>query len=75
MELTRDYMTQTGMQSDTYFTGKLYPKLDALFIDKDGVVSYICSSCQFKTQRRFKQSLLERKNYDHGTLKIVKGSD
>lgn len=75
MQLTNHYMTMCGMQTDTYFTGKLYAKLDALFITDDGHTFYIGSSNQFRTQKRYKQWLCEIKNYDHGTLKIVKGEE
>ncbi len=57
------YKTQTGMHSDTYFTGKLYDKLDAFVQNgKDAEIFYLCSSCQYRTQRRFKQSIKEQYN-------------
>ncbi len=75
MELTESFKTLCTMQSDTYFTGKLYPKLDALLLNSEGEIVYVGSSCQFRTMRRYKQWLCEYKNYCHGDLKIVRGKN
>ena len=69
--LTNHYMTQTNMHSDTYFTGKTYPKLDAFIQNSKGAeIFYLCSSNQYKTQRRFKQSIKERYSLVEGA-KII----
>ena len=72
------YKTMTGMQSDTYFTGKYYPKLSAYMVsqrkESKGMWLYIYSSNQYRTQKRFKQSIMERHSFgDHVKLKIKKG--
>jgi len=69
--ISNHYNTQTGMHSDTYFTGKLYPKLNAYLKLKDDDFVYICSSCQFKTQRRFKRSLMEQYTFAEGSQIIT----
>lgn len=78
MQITSYYRTQTGMiQSDTWLTGKLYPKLDAMFISKRpesyGVAIYIGSSNQFKTKKKYKAWLLENYDYAHLEIKIERG--
>lgn len=71
--LTNHYMSMTGMQSDTYLTGKLYPKLDAYIQNgKDAEMFYLCSSCQYKTQRRFKASIRERHSLADNAIIIIK---
>lgn len=70
--LTREYMSATNMHSDTYYTGKMYPKLNAFIQNGKGEeIFYICSSCQYKTQRRFKQSIAERYNLNENAIIIV----
>lgn len=69
--LTNHYMSQTGMHSDTYYTGKTYPKLDAFVKNSSGDVMYICSSTQYKTQRSFKRSLQERYTLAEGAQLIT----
>lgn len=73
--LTNHYMSQTGMHSDTYATGKLYAKLDAYVQNgKGNEFFYLSSSNQFKTQRRFKAWLRERHSFrDDAIITIVKG--
>ncbi len=70
--LTNYYMSQTGMHSDTYFTGKTYAKLDAYVRNSEGEIVYVCSSNQYKTQRRFKESLRERHSLAEGANLIIK---
>jgi hypothetical protein len=65
-------MTQTGMQSDTYFTGKLYRKLDAYCLNSNGIMFYICSSNQYRTHKSFKQSILERHSFNEKAKIIIK---
>lgn len=67
------YKTMTGMQSDTYFTGKLYNKLDAYFKHRSGELIYIASSNQFKTQKRYKHYIREMHNIHLENLKIKRG--
>jgi hypothetical protein len=69
--LTQHYKTMTGMQSDTWLAGKFYPKLNAYLQLANGDMLYICSSCQYKTQRRFKQCLLEEKSFAEGSKLII----
>ena len=69
-----DFISYERNQTDTYFTGKIYPKLDAYFLDAKGEYQYMCSSCQFKTQSGFKNWLANK--YDAPNtrhLKIKKG--
>ena len=73
MTISENFKTLCAMQSDSYFTGKLYPKLDAYFKNNEGDWFYLGSSCQFRTMKRYKQWLCEYKTYAHGNLKIVKG--
>lgn len=75
MTLTESFKTLCAMQSDSYFTGKLYPKLSAYFKNNDGIWFYVGSSCQFRTMRRYKQWLNEYTPYAHGSLKIVREED
>lgn len=74
--LTTHYQSMTAMNSDYYITGKLYPKLDAYLYVREGDdmrTLYIGSSCQFRTQRRYKQWLLERHTFvNDSVIKIVK---
>lgn len=71
--ITEQYKTLTGMQSDTYFTGKLYQKLDAFVQNGIGAeIFYLCSSCQYRTQRRFKESIRETYNLSDGAIIITK---
>lgn len=69
--LTNYYKSQTGMHSDTYFTGKTYPKLDAYIKCVDGEIMYLYSSNQYKTQRRFKESIKERHTIAEGAKLIT----
>jgi len=63
-------------KTDTAKTGKLYPKLDALIKNPMGEYEYFGSSCQFRTQKGFKEYLL---NCIEAPLdkyiKIVKGEE
>lgn len=71
--LTNYYMTMTAMQSDTYFTGKTYPKLDAFIQNGKGAeIFYLCSSNQYKTQRRFKECIRERHTLTDNAIIIIK---
>jgi hypothetical protein len=71
--ISNHYKTMTGMQSDTYFTGKIYPKLDAFIQNGKGEeIFYLCSSCQYRTQKRFKESIRELQNIAHNAIIIIK---
>lgn len=65
-----------AIKSDYQLTGNMYPKLDCYMISQRpetfGVEIYMGSSCQFKTQKKFKQYMLHVYG-EHLTLKIVKG--
>jgi len=71
------YKSQTGMHADSYYTGKVYPKLDAYIQHgKNGEVFYLCSSCSYRTQKRFKESIRERSGIRQDTIiTIRKGKD
>ena len=60
-----------------YISGKLYKKLDSYMIsqrpESKGVMIYLGSSNQFKTQKSFKDWLLKQDGWSHLTFKIVKG--
>jgi|HubBroStandDraft_3_1064219.scaffolds.fasta_scaffold34316_5 hypothetical protein len=73
--LTNNYKTMTGMQSDTYFTGKMYPKLDAFIQNgKDAQMFYYASSNQYKTHKSFERSIRERVSLrEDAIIKIKKG--
>lgn len=65
------------MQSDFHKTGKLYHKLDSYMVsqrmESKGVEIYWGSSCQFKTQKAYKNWLTAQANWSHLTFKIVRG--
>lgn len=65
------------MKSDYQETGKLYPKLDSLAVlqrpECKGVEIYLGSSCQFRTQKKYKAWLLNQEEFKHLKIKIVKG--
>lgn len=70
--LTNQFKSNCAMHTDTYLTGKEYPKLDSYIISKErgslGQLFYLGSSCQFKTQRRYKEWL---KEYHGVNIKII----
>jgi hypothetical protein len=67
-------LTNTFNQTDTYISGKLYPKLDAFMIsqrpESKGVLIYWGSSCQFKTMKAYKSWLLNQEKWSHLTFNI-----
>lgn len=69
--------SNTITKSDYYLTGKLYPKLDAYFVsyseESYSAMMYIASTCQYRTQKRFKQYIREIYNIDLKHIKIVRG--
>lgn len=68
-----EYLTACGMRSDTYFTGKLYPKLDAFIRNgKDGELFYYCSSCQFRTHKSFNNFLVNTVALAHNAIITIK---
>ena len=74
--MNNHYKSQTGMHTDTYATGKLYDKLDAYMEsqrpESKGVLIYMCSSNQFRTQRRFKAWLREHKSFGEHVKLVTK---
>lgn len=66
-----------SIQTDTYKTGELYPKLDSYMIstrpESMGAKIYWGSSNQFKTKKAYKAWLLAQTEWAHLTFKIVKG--
>lgn len=72
--MTIYYKLMTGMAiPDTHFTGKLYPKLDAFIQNGKGAEIFcLCSTNQYKTQKKFKQSILEGYNLASNAIVIVK---
>lgn len=74
--ITNEYKSACGMHTDTYFTGKTYDKLDCYMQlqrqESEGALLYICSSNQFKTQRRFKQWIKEYKSFASDVKLIVR---
>jgi len=69
--ISNTYKSMTGMQSDTYLTGKLYPKLNAYLQLANGDMLYICSSNQYETHGRFKASLFERHTFVEGSKVLI----
>lgn len=48
------------IKSDSYLTGKFYQKLDAYILNNKTELEYLCSTNQYKTQKRFKESLRDK---------------
>lgn len=58
------------MKSDT--TGKRYDKLSAFIQKSPGAeIFYLCSSCQYKNERNFHQSIKERYGLAEGARIII----
>lgn len=62
-------------KTDYWETGKLYPKLNAYILLGEGGLNeeyiYVFSSCQFRTQKRFKEYVSTK--YPRHKIKIEKG--
>ena len=78
MSTTMEYMSATGMHSDTYATGRLYNKLDAYLIsarpESRGVAIYFGSSCQFRTKESYERWLRKRHSIAEFSRLVIRRS-
>jgi len=67
------------IQSHTYHTGRLYPKLDSYMVSQrpecKGVKIYMGSSCQFRTQKAYREWLYAQPNNAHLKIIVCRGEE